>query len=212
MDLRGEPGNLLCNCQFITGRSYIPVSLWLFPVLHATSHLIGLLLGLVQFTIQHFGSVPKLGTVFQMKPHESWIEGGNIFSLPTGYLWRISVSQCTLTTHFCNATPLSCAQSQSLRAPCRAAPRQSLPMNFAFVFIQLHKISAAATPACQGLFEWQFCESEGKSSHVIIQPIEWRYQTLIAPTSASEASHTCQPVMLSTLFEHCCIASLLLPL
>lgn len=71
MDLRGEPGNLLYNHQLITGRSYILFSFQLFPVLDTTSHLIGLLLGLLQFTIQNLGNMPKLGTVFQMKPHES---------------------------------------------------------------------------------------------------------------------------------------------
>lgn len=46
-------------------------SFQLFPVLYAISHLIGVLLDLLQFTIQHVGKMPKLGSVFQMKPHES---------------------------------------------------------------------------------------------------------------------------------------------
>lgn len=46
-------------------------SFQLFPVLYAISHLIGALLGLLQFAIQHVGKMPKLGSVFQMKPHES---------------------------------------------------------------------------------------------------------------------------------------------
>lgn len=150
-----------------------------------------------------------------MKPHESWIECGKIFSWPAGFLWLISVSQCTLM--FISAVPSHCLvfSHSSSGLPAELLPGSHSPWTlhfFAFSFIrllqlllQLVKVSftgssvnlkkdhpiSSSSPLNEDIKHWL-------PQHQLLRPL--------MPVSQSYFQNW------PTLFEHCNTANLSLPL
>lgn len=226
LDLREDPGSLFYSHQVITGRSYIPFSspsganlgsseLSVLPCApcNFSSHLTAA--GPSPVYHPALGKHAKIGTLFQMKPHESWIEGGKIFSWPVGYLLIISVSQCTLM--FISAVPSHCLVfSHSLPG----LPVELLPGShslwtlhlFAFssirllqLLLQLVKVSLTGSSVN---LKKDHPISSSSSLNEDIKHWVPQHQLLRPPIPVTQSYFQNWPM----LFEHCNTASLSLPL
>lgn len=100
--------------------------------------------------IYYWERMPKLGTVLQMKPHECWVDGDNIFSWPPICLWIINTTRCILSPHFCNGLPLSCSVTvtEDFMQSCSLVSLHDLCIiflwtswDFCSLFIQIVKVS-----------------------------------------------------------------------